>query len=27
MASIAFLNKPYTSDELKAAIRAVGIHC
>jgi CheY-like chemotaxis protein len=27
MASIAFLNKPYTSDELKAAIRAVGIQC
>jgi hypothetical protein len=27
MVSIAIVNKPYTSDELKAAIRMVGIHC
>jgi PAS domain S-box-containing protein len=27
MASIAIVNKPYTSDELKAAIRTVGIRC
>jgi PAS domain S-box-containing protein len=26
-ASIAFVNKPYTSDDLKAALRSLGIHC
>ena len=27
MSKITFLNKPYTADELRAAVRAVGIHC
>jgi CheY-like chemotaxis protein len=27
MPRITFLNKPYTADELRAAVRAVGIHC
>ena len=27
MASIAFVSKPYSSEELKTAIRAIGIRC
>ena len=27
MASITFVNKPYSSEELKTAIRAIGIRC
>jgi len=27
VANLTFVNKPYTSDELKAAIRAIGIRC
>ena len=27
MANLTFVNKLYTSDELKAAIRAIGIRC
>jgi hypothetical protein len=27
MSSIAFLKKPYTSDELKKAMRSIGLHC
>jgi hypothetical protein len=27
MISIAIVGKPYTADELKAAIRTIGLHC
>jgi DNA-binding response OmpR family regulator len=27
MISVAFVNKPYTGDELKTAIRTIGIRC
>lgn len=27
IASITFVNKPYSSEELKTAIRAIGIRC